>query len=110
MRRKTMLRYIDLKSCTDFIQLMHDTFPTSISHERYRYEYSFNNITDIHMLNVKIYYLTLLSKIIPEAWPNIFKHLQINRVPRFRSNVMVTTTDAHTLTDGPTIFLAEDVT
>jgi len=109
MRRKTMLRYIDLKSCTDFIQLVHDTFPTSISHERYRYEYSFNNITDIHMLNVKIYYLTLLSKIIPEAWPNIFKHLQINRVPRFRSNVMVTTTDAHTLTDGPTIFLAEDV-
>uniref|UniRef100_A0A6C0JU78 Uncharacterized protein n=1 Tax=viral metagenome TaxID=1070528 RepID=A0A6C0JU78_9ZZZZ len=109
MRRKTMLRYIDLKSCTDFIQLIHETFPTSISHERYRYEFYFNNITDIHMINVKTYYLTLLSKLIPDTWPNIFKHLQMNRVPRFRSNVMVTTTDAHTLTDGPTIFLAEDV-
>lgn len=109
MRRKTMLRYIDLKSCTDFIQLIHETFPSSITHERYRYECYFNNITDIYMLNVKIYYLTLLSKLVPDTWPIIFKHLQMNRVQRFRSNVMVTTTDAHTLTDGPTIFLAEDV-
>ena len=109
MRRKTMLRYIDLKSCTDFIQLIHETFPSSILHERYRYESYFHTIGDIHMINVKIYYLTLLSKLLPDTWPTIFQHLQRNRVPRFRSSVMVTTTDAHTLTDGPTIFLAEDV-
>ena len=32
-----------------------------------------------------------------------------NRVQKHVSNVLVSTNDAHTLTDGPTIFLADDV-
>ena len=59
------------------------------------------------MISIKDYYLKLITNIDPAIWPNIQNQLKINN--RFKSNILITTEDAHTLTDGPTIFLAEDI-
>ena len=61
------------------------------------------------MLTVKLYYLELLANLKPEYWDRIIEHVKRGRTKRHVSNVRVSTTDAHTLTDGPTIFLADDV-
>jgi len=53
--------------------------------------------------------LELLERIPKEQWTNVFNHFNTLRTSRFPSNINVATTDAHTLTDGPTIFLADDV-
>jgi hypothetical protein len=62
------------------------------------------------MSSIKNYYLDLLGNIVPEMWPKIFKALEANREELHESNINIVTTDAHSLTDGPTIFLADDVT
>ena len=63
------------------------------------------------MTEIKLFYLNLLKSLIPAKWPQLYAefHKRIRKV-RQPSNINITTTDAHTLTDGPTIFLAEDVT
>ena len=70
------------------------------------------------MDSIKSYYLTLLLKIRPADWLNIHNELVNKQKPKFKvldgpsnptKGVCITTTDAHTLTDGPTIYLCEDV-
>ena len=61
------------------------------------------------MTNIKLYYLILLKNIIPDKWDEIFDKMKKKRVKIHESNIYFTTQDAHTLTDGPTIFLTNDV-
>jgi hypothetical protein len=63
--------------------------------------------------------LDLLAHIVPEKWPALHAQLKANRTGYFvadcplrerkQQGVLITTRDSHTLTDGPTLFLAEDV-
>ena len=69
----------------------------------------FDDITNISMTSIKIYYLTLLKNIKPETWSEIYAKMKEERKKIFESNIYFTTSDAHTLTDGPTIFLTSDV-
>jgi hypothetical protein len=64
---------------------------------------------EITMINVKLYYLALLQNIDPLQWTTIKQYLCSRREQRHISNVLISTSDAHTLTDGATIFLADDV-
>jgi hypothetical protein len=64
---------------------------------------------DITMTNIKLYYLILLKNIIPDKWDELFNKMKTTRVKVHESNIYFTTHDAHTLTDGPTIFLTNDV-
>ena len=61
------------------------------------------------MNNIKMYYLELLDNIKPAMWNAIFKHFNDEREKAYESNIYITTKDAYTLTDGPAIFLANDV-
>lgn len=106
---KSLLRYIDLKSCVEFIEIINETHITSTTQTHLDIESQFPTIESVNMLNVKLYYLTLLQHINPDKWPKIQQTLTKQRKPRHVSNIMVSTADAHTLTDGPTIFLADDV-
>ena len=63
----------------------------------------------INMNNIKIYYLELLGNIQPSKWSEIYEHITRIRVKKQLSNINIVTKDAHTLTDGPTIFLADNV-
>ena len=107
---KTLLRYIDLDEAVKFILYINskgDDF--SYANTRYRMELYFPNVEAITMANIKNYYLDLLGNINPVAWPDIYKHMITTRKQKQKSNINIVTTDAHTLTDGPTIFLADDV-
>jgi hypothetical protein len=81
----------------------------AITSERYLPENMFGDIGEITMTSIKEYYLLLLENIQPKYWTRIYETLAGVRKPKFASVVNLSTSDAHTLTDGPTIYLTENV-
>ena len=118
---KTLLRYIDLGEATKFIEYvtMHEDHPKNnsntgvndcfVASRRFSIEQQFPTIDTINMNNIKLYYLELLGNIKPEHWSTVYQHMQTNRKQKHLTNIHIVTTDAHTLTDGPAIFLADNV-
>jgi len=104
----TIMRYMDLEQIVQFILFM-DNFPHL--NERYKIDNYFESIDDISMITLKNYYLKLLGSINEEHWNEVYKHFQKkdNRYQPYKSNIHMVTSDSYTLTDGPTIYLAEDV-
>jgi hypothetical protein len=80
-----------------------------ITSQRYLPENMFADIGEITMTSIKEYYLLLLENIRPKYWPRVYETLVGVRRPKFESVVNLSTSDAHTLTDGPTIYLTENV-
>jgi hypothetical protein len=80
-----------------------------ISSQRYLPENMFSDVSDITMSSIKEYYLLLLENIRPKYWKVIYETLTGVRKPKFASVINLSTSDAHTLTDGPTIYLTEHV-
>ena len=160
---KTLLRYIDLQACIDFINV---AIENNYVQKRFTVDRVFGEIDDITITSIKEYYLQVAKNIIGSAWGGIVTNLRIsrkqklvsnnavdntgNRVRKIRSvgpgittssnsafqpllagkplertqsiatpppppapeqtpGSYITTKDAETLTDGPTIFIAEDV-
>ena len=81
----------------------------AITSERYLPENMFGDIGEITMTSIKEYYLLLLENIQPKYWTRIYETLAGVRKPKFASVINLSTSDAHTLTDGPTIYLTENV-
>ena len=104
---KTLLRYFDLKEVVKFIAHVNEGQLWTSS--RYAVDRHFSDITDINMTNIKTYYLELLENVQADQWPAIWAHFQAQRARLHASNVNLTAQDAHTLTCGPTLFLANDV-
>ena len=126
----TILRYFDLKEVVDFITYVNKNgFGTS----KMQLERHFETLDEITMTNIKIYYVKLLQNIRPDKWSQIYEHFKVDRQPRIAQNnsidakgikakppigkpvyngtagVYVTTKDANTLSDGPTIFISDDI-
>lgn len=164
----TLLRYLDLKECGEFIHYCetHD-FIRGIA----KIERNFGSIDDIDMKSIKMHYIKVIKNIIELNWSNISTHFKLKKTKRVLSNasidvkgnkilktnsigpgvigpgvtvnaplagsqltrlqseqmvmspslvkteepegicgIYVTTKDAFSLTEGPTIFLATDVT
>ena len=80
-----------------------------ITSQRYLPENMFGDISELTMTSIKEYYLLLLENIRPKYWARIYETLRDVRKPKFASVVNLSTSDAHTLTDGPTIYLTEQV-
>ena len=106
---KTLLRYIDLGEAIQFIMFIDQTCTDAMLNDRYRVAAEFTDLTTLTMYNVKMFYLNLLGNLQADAWPQLYKTFHAKRTKRYESSVNIVTTDAHTLTDGPTIFLADDV-
>lgn len=104
---KTLLRYFDLREVVKFIAHVNEGRLWTSS--RYAVERHFSDIADINMTNIKSYYLELLENVQADRWPEIWAHFQAQRTRMHASNVNITAQDAHTLTCGPTLFLANDV-
>ena len=159
----TLLRYFDLNEVVKFITfIQEDNYIKS----KYKIDEYFTDLNEITMINIKLYYLTILKNINPESWEHIHNHIHANRSVKIASNfsvdnkgvkikklhsvgpgvtisnkngaplqrlmsgqiertstpqfevapkhnkncgLYVTTKDAYTLTDGPTIFLSNNV-
>jgi hypothetical protein len=104
---KTLLRYFDLNESVKFIHYLDKH--GMIDEERYKISVKYEDLSEMTMNNIKIHYLELLERIKPENWSQVYTCFNEQRVSKYASNINVATTDAHTLTDGPTIFLADDV-
>lgn len=130
-KNKTLLRYFDLSEIVQFAFYINKNrlAPEDILISNY-----FQNIEEITMNSLKLYYLKLLQYIPKESWMSIHKKMMALRKPKFvpmdsvikksvsldssvsmiskkssaSSGILITTEDAWTLTDGPTIFLTED--
>jgi len=81
----------------------------AITSQRYLPENMFDDIGNITMTTIKEYYLLLLENIRPKYWRRVYETLVSVRKPKFASVVNLSTSDAHTLTDGPTIYLTQHV-
>lgn len=100
---KSLLRYFDLREIIRFICLVEDLIPDYCNPSNY-----FQTISEITMNSVKLYYLYIFKHIKLEDWTNIH-HKMLSSQSISTSGILFTTNDAHTLTDGPTIYIAEDV-
>jgi hypothetical protein len=118
---KSILRYFDLSEVVRFITYMTGTERKNMVKERYHIENYFSGgIGDITMNQLKLFYLDLLRSISREHWETVFIELTADASHKFSkrsastgknvsAGIQLTTEDAYTLTDGPTIFLTEDV-
>ena len=104
---KTLLRYIDLREAVRFMLTVEKA--KAIANDRYTIENYFPDMDALDMTSLKLFYLEVLGNIQPEAYPQLYENLTSTRQKINESNVHITTTDAYTLTDGPTIFLADDI-
>jgi hypothetical protein len=118
----TLLRYFDLKEASEFIYYVESNNYNKTSA---KFDRNFASVNDIDMKSIKLYYLKILKNIIPSFWNQIYNNFILVRSRRVKLNdniagepisknngscgIYVTTKDAYTLTDGPTIFLANDL-
>jgi hypothetical protein len=108
---KTLYRYFDLNLIVDFIfhiDQLKDEYE-EIIHDQYFIENYFGDLDTITMNSIKEYYLMVLKNISSDIWEDIFDYFKKIAEQKYKSSVLLTTKDANTLTDGPTIYLADDV-
>ena len=102
---KTLLRHFDIKKICLFIMYLHNN---DLIKEVYKINNYFSDINEINVNNIKNYYLFILKKI-KKKYSKIYKHFQKENKKMFNSCIKITTEDASTLTDGPTIFITNNV-
>jgi hypothetical protein len=102
---KTLLRHFDLHCITAFIMYVNKHVDIK---DRYKIENYFEDIGDINSINIKLYYLKLLGSL-KDSYEQVYKYFKENTEPMFNSSIKLTTGDSYTLTDGPTIYMAENV-
>jgi len=118
----TLLRYFDLKEASEFIYYIETNNYNKTSS---KFDRNFASVYDIDMKSIKLYYLKILKNINPVFWNQIYNNCILVRTKRVKINdniagepisrnngscgIYVTTKDAYTLTDGPTIFLANNL-
>ena len=96
----TLLRHFCLKHISEFILTIQDRIPQDLKIEIY-----FKNISDIDSLSVKKYYLTILQALVTE-WNSIYPIVNKNKKKKYNSTIYISTKDAITLKNGPTIYVS----
>jgi hypothetical protein len=104
----TLLRYFDLSEIIRYIKYI---IKHGLLDADYNIDVYFTSIADITMNSLKLYYLESLKHLDSDKWNKAYTHLKTTQTLKFESaqGIRLTTSDAHTLTDGPSIFLADDV-
>jgi hypothetical protein len=113
---KTLLRYFDLREVVKFILVL-ESFA-----EEYNINNTFSSLSKVTMEKIKEYYLFLLKRVATtDNWETIWAIGQGQKVQRLtcsgsdkdrekeKCGIYVTTSDAYMLTDGPTLYLTNDV-
>jgi len=102
---KTILRHFNLSDIVKFLLYVNKK---KLVKTRFMMEYYFENPLDINVLALKEYYLVLLLQV-EEHYADIYTYFQKEKKKALESSIYITTKDAYTLTDGPSIFIANDV-
>ena len=106
-KSSSLVRYMDLKEICRFILFLNKE--DYIENEHMEMQNYFESTNDITIKSIKFYYLEIFHHIDEDEWDEIYKYFQRNKYKQYDSNILVTTQDAHTLTYGPSIYLANDV-
>ena len=111
----TLMRYLDLYEIGRFIKyVLKNKILEHNDDSNYKLENYFPNITSITMENLKTYYIELLSLLDEEQLTVLQEYFSKNNDQRIGEigsknvGMYVTTKDAYTLTDGPTIFMTKN--
>ena len=104
-KNKTILRHIDVQEMINLICYINKK---NLITDNYKIENYFETVADINIINLKIYYLRVLT-LLRNNYEKVYKHFQKKKKKMYESIIKITTSDAYTLTDGPTIFITEDV-
>ena len=102
----TLLRHFDLTEVSKFILYM-NKHQKNLK-KRYKVDEYFETIDDINAISLKQYYLKLLLQT-KENYEEVYLYFQKKKKPLYESTIKITTNDSYTLTNGPTIYLAENV-
>ena len=111
---KSLLRYIDFKEIISFVSYTNEMFLTkeSSDYNILSIENTFSEVDDFTMYNIKTHYLSILKRLEKEDYGKIHEHFlhkkEISEKP-YSSTIYFATKDSHTITNGPAIFLTEDV-
>ena len=116
----TLMRYFDLGEVANFIHHIETT--GLLTSQRLSVKRAFPSLHDVNMLTIKLHYLLILKSLDSAKWPEIYDYFMKTRTAYIKPSsngqiktvstnfgIYVSTKDAYTLTDGPTIFLAQDV-
>ena len=102
---KTILRHMDV---IEMVNLICYVNKQNLVADNFKIKNYFESISDITIINLKLYYLRLLM-LLRSCYTKVYEHFQKNKTKVYNSVIKLTTSDAYTLTDGPTIFLTENV-
>lgn len=103
---RTLFRYFDIKEVVELLFYLRENIDLD---EEYKMENCFPSIRDITMNNLKENYLNILKNIDSEIWEKIHGDILQKREKKYEGSILLTTNDAYTLVDGPSIYLADDV-
>ena len=109
LENKSLLRYIDVREAIKFILFTDEHSKQICINGNYDIKNVIVDISCINMYDIKMLYLNKLGNIKQDVWARVYKSCQKDRTKRYNSVIHMTTSDAHTLTDGPTIYIADDV-
>ena len=104
-KNKTIMRHFSVEDIAKFILYVNKN---SLVQDRYKIENYFENIEDLKIEKLKEYYLVLLKKC-KKNYSDIYNYFSEHKIKRYSSTIKITTSDSHTLTDGPTIYITNDV-
>ena len=102
---KTILRHFDVNGIVSFILYVNKQ---SYLRDRYKFGTYFENISEMTVMGLKLYYLKLL-KAVKDNYTDVYLYFAEKKEPLYKSTIKITTSDAYTLTDGPTIYLTNNV-
>lgn len=102
---KTLLRHFDIKEVCKFVIYVNKHCNIS---ELYQIDNYFDSIEMIDVMSIKEYYLKLLTAIKKE-YSSVYTYFQTKKKALYEKPIKITTSDAYTLTDGPTIYLANNI-
>jgi len=108
-QNKTLLRYLDLGEIVRFVLYINEHNLLKENRDNLKIKNYFMDFDNITMYDIKQYYLLILRNINPDKWSEIYTYFNTEKTVPYDSNIHVVSSDSHTLTDGPTIFLTENI-
>lgn len=114
LSHNSIMRYVDVGEAAKFVMMVRKQRETVLSEDGLRdrsleFDNVFPDIKSVTLHNIKTYYCRLLRHIKSDAVQKIKDAFSAKMTPRYNSTVHLTTSDAHTITDGPAVYLTNDV-
>jgi hypothetical protein len=114
LTHNSIMRYIDVGGAAKFITAVRKNENAWLTDRAkldptLKFDNVFPTIESVTLQSIKKYYCELIANMDSELFPEVRKAFLANMKPRYESVDHITTSDAHTITGGPALYLAKDV-